>query len=128
MKQCKAIVKVAMRGRRCMLSEKDGMDGYCALHYPANVEARRAAQNAKYDAVAEKCESELAARAEELRKLAVFGDMLVALKAASAIFEPNHVISRLRNPLFMTGEDYMELNELSGTIKAAIAKAEGHNA
>ena len=56
----------------------------------------------------------------------VNGQLLTALKAALALFDKNHALSRFNwGASGLRAEDIRELNELPGTIRAAIAKAEG---
>lgn len=71
-------------GRPCGNRPVDGYDGYCAIHFPPNVAARKLAKNKQWDEEFKRRESlrklHDAERDERDRKLAAFPGLLAALK------------------------------------------------
>lgn len=93
----------------CSRPAKDGMDGYCAIHYPPNVAAREKARQEKWKDAREKRESEWAEtrrRAEASR---------AAQKAMRELVD---------SVLSDTHLDLFKLGEIAGRAKRLLEESE----
>ncbi len=97
---CKKVTHGTRGTSRCLKMAKDGMDGYCSIHYPPNAEKRQQDLEAKWkresDERAARYKQQSDARALELHKIEAFDYLLAALKELrewhSREFQPNQWI------------------------------------
>jgi hypothetical protein len=82
-------------GKQCGNNAKPGCDGYCSLHYPANVEARRKKREEKRDTQRTASEELYREDFENARKARAYDVTLASLKDQDRNMVSREVVIRL---------------------------------